>query len=327
MKAIITDKSGGPEVLKMGDITRPVPGQDELLVQVKAAGINRADILQREGKYPVPPGSSEILGLEISGIVVEKGADCRHWEIGQKIFGLLSSGGYAEYAIIHRDMAMSIPGQLSFEEAAAVPEAFLTAYQSMVWIGRLAQNEAILIHAGASGVGTASIQLGREIGADVIATAGSDEKVKFCIKLGAHHAINYKASSFAEQVLIETRGNGVNLILDFIGEAYWKNNLAALATDGRLVILATMGGALIPNFDLRLLMKKRLSISGSTLRNRDLSYKIKLTQAFAEFAVPRFSGNRLRAVVDTVFPWEKVSEAHRHMEANKNMGKIVLAIS
>jgi putative PIG3 family NAD(P)H quinone oxidoreductase len=327
MKAIMMDKSGGPEVLKMGDIIRPVPEQDELLVQVKAAGINRADILQREGKYPVPPRSSEILGLEISGIVVEKGADCRRWKIGQKIFGLLGGGGYAEYATIHQDMAMSIPGQLSFEEAAAVPEAFLTAYQSMIWIGRLAQNETILIHAGASGVGTAAIQLGREIGANVIATAGSDEKVKFCLKLGAHYAINYKTSSFTEQVITKTGGNGVNLILDFIGEAYWKNNLKALATDGRLVILATMGGSLIPNFDLRLLMTKRISISASTLRNRDLSYKIKLTRLFAEFAIPRFSGNRLRAVVDRVFPWEKVSEAHRYMEANKNMGKIVLLVS
>jgi tumor protein p53-inducible protein 3 len=327
MKSIMLEKPGGPEMLKMREVAQPVPASDELLVQVKAAGVNRADILQREGKYPVPPGSSEILGLEISGIVLEKGADCRRWEIGQRVFGLLGGGGYAEYATIHQDMAIAIPENLSFEETAAVPEAFLTAYQSIIWIGRLVRNETILIHAGASGVGTAAIQLGREMGAFVIATAGSDEKIKFCVHLGAHRAINYKSTSFAEQVLAETGGKGANLILDFIGEAYWEKNMVALATDGRLVILATMGGSHIPNFDLRVLMKKRISINGSTLRSRDLTYKIKLTQAFAEFALPLFSVNRLQAVVDTVFPWEQVSEAHRYMEANKNMGKIVLALS
>ncbi len=326
MKAIIIKKSGGPEVLQIKKVAQPVPGKDELLVQVKAAGINRADILQRRGKYPVPPGSSDILGLEISGIILEKGQECRRWKIGQKIFGLLGGGGYAEYACIHQDMAMPIPDHLSFEEAAAVPEAFLTAYQSIVWLGRLNQNETILIHAGASGVGTAAIQLAREIGADVMITAGSDKKINYCTQLGANLAINYKSSNFDEQVLKETAGNGVDLILDFVGESHWDQNMTVLAPDGRMVILATMGGSLIPNFDLRLFMRKRLTLSGSTLRNRDLSYKIRLTREFAEFALPRFSGNKLVAVVDKVFPWEKVSEAHYYMEENRNIGKIVLAV-
>ena len=327
MKAIIIKKSGGPEVLQIKKVAQPVSGKDELLVQVKAAGINRADILQRRGKYPVPPGSSDILGLEISGIILEKGQECRRWEIGQKIFGLLGGGGYAESALIHQDMAMPMPDHLSFEEAAAVPEAFLTAYQSIVWLGRLNQNETILIHAGASGVGTAAIQLAREIGADVMVTAGSDKKINYCTQLGANLAINYKSSNFDEQVLKETAGNGVDLILDFVGESYWDQNMTVLAPDGRMVILATMGGSLIPNFDLRLFMRKRLTLSGSTLRNRDLSYKIRLTREFAEFALPRFSGNKLVAVVDKVFPWEKVSEAHCYMEENRNIGKIVLAVS
>ena len=327
MKAITIKKSGGPEVLQIKKVAQPVPGKDELLVQVKAAGINRADILQRRGKYPVPSGSSDILGLEISGIILEKGQECRRWKIGQKIFGLLGGGGYAEYACIHQDMAMPIPDHLSFEEAAAVPEAFLTAYQSIVWLGRLNQNETILIHAGASGVGTAAIQLAREIGADVMVTAGSDKKINYCMQLGANLAINYNSSNFDEQVLKETAGNGVDLILDFVGKSYWDQNMTVLAPDGRMVILATMGGSLIPNFDLRLFMRKRLTLSGSTLRNRDLSYKIRLTREFAEFALPRFSGNKLVAVVDKVFPWEKVSEAHCYMEENRNIGKIVLAVS
>jgi len=327
MKAIISKKSGGPEVLEIRQVAQPAPRKDELLVQVKAAGINRADILQRSGKYPVPSGSSDILGLEISGIIVDKGQDCKLWNIEEEIFGLLGGGGYAEYAVIHQDMAMPIPDQLSFEKAAAIPEAFLTAYQAIVWIGKLNRDETILIHAGASGVGTAAIQIARMIGADVIVTAGSDKKIEFCTQLGAKVAINYKSTNFEEQVLKETVGNGVDLILDFVGESYWDKNMAVLATDGRLVILATMSGSLIPKFDLRTLMKKRLSINCSTLRNRDLSYKIRLTREFAEFALPRFSGNQLVAVVDKVFPWERVSEAHRYMEENRNIGKIVLAVS
>jgi putative PIG3 family NAD(P)H quinone oxidoreductase len=327
MKAIISEFSGGPEVLKIKEVPQPVPKRDELLVQVKAAGINRADILQRIGKYPVPAGASEILGLEIAGIVIKKGRDCASWKTGQKIFGLLGGGGYAEFAVIHQEMALPMPDCLSFEEAAAIPEAFLTAYQSIVWIGKLKPDETILIHAGASGVGTAAIQLAREIGANIIATAGSDEKIAYCMGLGAKHAINYKSSNFAEEARKVSGGKGVNLILDFVGKAHWDQNMAVLASDGRLVILATMSGSLIPNFDLKILMKKRLTLNGSTLRNRDLSYKIKLTQEFREFALHRLSKNQLSAVVDRVFPWEKVSDAHTYMEENINMGKIVLTLS
>jgi putative PIG3 family NAD(P)H quinone oxidoreductase len=327
MKAINIKKFGGADVLELKQVTRPVPGKDELLVRVKAAGINRADILQREGKYPAPPGSSQLLGLEISGIISENGHNCERWTTGQKVFGLLGGGGYAEYAIIHQDMAMLIPDQLSFEEAAAIPEAFLTAFQSIVWIGKLRQKENILIHAGASGVGTAAIQVAREIGAPVIVTAGSEKKVQFCTQLGANVAINYKSSDFEKRILEETAGKGVDLILDFVGQSYWDKNLAVLAADGRLIILATMSGSFIPEFDLRKLMRKRMTISGSTLRNRDLAYKIRLTQDFADFALPLFSQNRLKAVVDRIFPWEQVSEAHRCMEENRNMGKLILTIS
>jgi putative PIG3 family NAD(P)H quinone oxidoreductase len=327
MRAITSKTSGGPEVLQINEVAQPVPEKDELLVQVKAAGINRADILQRKGLYPPPPGTSDLLGLEISGVIAGKGEKCQDWKLGQRIFGLLNGGGYAEYAVIHQDLAMPIPDHFSFEEAAAIPEAFLTAYQAISWLGKLKGEEKILVHAGASGVGTAATQLARAMEAQVIVTAGSDQKVAYCKKLGAKHAINYKTTDFETRVLDETAGEGVDLVLDFIGEPYWNKNLNVLSTDGRLVILATMGGSMLTSFDLRKLMKKRLTVSGSTLRNRDLSYKIQLTREFAKFALPRFSEKKLLPVIDKIFSWERVAEAHRYMEEDRNIGKIILTVS
>lgn len=327
MKAVRNEFPGGPESLKITDLPRPAPENEELLVEVKAAGINRADILQRQGLYPPPPGESHILGLEISGIIAETGKDCEHWQKGQRVFGLLGGGGYAQFAVIHQKMAIPIPVNMSFEEAAAIPEAFLTAYQAICWIGKLNPGESILIHAGASGVGTAAIQLARELNARVFITAGSVEKTRRCLELGADAAINYNTSRFAEVILEKTRGTGVDLILDFVGTPYWEQNLQSIARDGRMVILATMGGTSIKNFDLRALMKKRLTLSGSTLRNRDLSYKIKLSMAFANYALPHFTAGHFKPVIDRIFPWEEVAEAHHYMEARKNIGKIVLHIS
>jgi putative PIG3 family NAD(P)H quinone oxidoreductase len=327
MEAVLISSPGDAAMLRLGKIPRPVPSPGELLVKVKAAGINRADILQRRGLYPPPPGSSQILGLEIAGVVQELGSSSSIWKKGDRVFGLLSGGGYAQYAVIHQEMAIPIPDGLSYEEAAGIPEAYLTAFQALVRFGQLQAGQTVLIHAGGSGVGTAAIQLSREIGARIIITASSDQKVQRCRNLGATEGINYQTSEFPEVVLKVTDGKGVDLILDFIGKPYWEKNMSALAQDGKMVILATMGGSEIGNFDLRTLMKKRMTITGSTLRNRTLEYKISLTQEFAKFAIPLFSEKKLLPIIDKVFPWQAVADSHRYVEQNLNFGKVILTIS
>lgn len=327
MKAILVKEPGEVDQLMIGEFPTPKPADDELLVKVKAAALNRADILQRQGRYPPPQGASPILGLDMAGVVAEVGARCTERRQGDKVFGLLSGGGYAEYATINEKMALPIPENLSFEAAASIPEAFLTAYQALFWLGKLQAKENVLIHAGASGVGTAAIQLVKEAGANAMVTAGSERKLDACRQLGATTAINYKESSFAPKVLAATDNRGVDLILDFVGAPYWEGNYTSLALDGRLILLATMGGSELEHFNLSSLMRKRIKLIGSTLRVRSLDYKIRLTQDFAAFALPRFADGRLKPVVDRIFPWEKVSEAHRYMEENLNIGKIVLKIS
>lgn len=326
MKAILVRKPGGADQLVLGEYPTPEPGDGELLVRVRATALNRADILQRRGLYPPPPGASPILGLEMAGVVERVGPRCQGWQPGDRVFALLPGGGYAEYVTVPADMAMPIPGNLGFEEAAAIPEAFLTAYQTLFWIGRLQAGERVLIHAGASGVGTAAIQLARDAEAEVLVTAGSEAKLAACRSLGASHAFNYKTGPFAPRVLEATGGRGVDVLLDFVGAPYWEQNLECLATDGRLVLIATMGGGIIDRFDLRRLMAKRVQVTGTTLRSRSPEYKARLTQEFAAHALPRFADGRLRPVIDRVFPWERVAEAHRYMEENRNIGKIVLRV-
>ncbi|MHC2991690.1 NADPH:quinone oxidoreductase [Pontibacter sp. HJ8] len=326
MKAILVKQPGGPEQLVLGEYEQPLPKPYELLVRVHATALNRADTLQREGKYPPPKGESPLLGLEIAGEVVEAGINCTRFKEGDKVFGLLPGGGYAGYAVIHEEMAMAIPANLSMEEAAAIPEVFLTAYQALVWLGRLQAGERVLLHAGASGVGTAAIQLARALQAEVLVTA-SEQKLKACLDLGAHKAINYKDVPFEDEVLAYTNSEGVDVIVDFIAGPYFKQNIECLRLDGRLVLLATMGGGKVEEFDLRRVLAKRLQVIGSTLRSRTRDYQIRLTKEMSAFAMPHFESGALKPVVDSVYDWQDVAEAHRYMEANQNIGKIVLQIS
>lgn len=326
MKAVLTREPGNADQLFIGEAETPVPGDDELLIRVHATSLNRADILQREGKYPPPEGASSILGLDVAGIVEDTGKNCTGWQKGERVFGLLPGGGYAEYAVIHHKGAMKIPSSLEFVEAAAIPEVFLTAFQALFRIGDLGKGQTVLIHAGASGVGTAAIQLARERNAGIIVTAGSPEKLNACLELGAQSAINYKEGKFVHAALNATQGKGVDLIIDFIGRNYWGQNLSVLKTDGSMVILALMSGSLIQNFDLRIFMKKRLHITGSTLRNRSIEYKNRLTRDFSDFALDKLSRGQLKPVIDKIFSWEEVRRAHRYMEENRNTGKIVLKI-
>lgn len=326
MKAIIVDKPGDAAQLKLGEYPKPICGENEILVKVKATALNRADILQREGKYPPPVGVSPILGLEMSGIVEQTGSRVFKWKAGDRVFGLLPGGGYAEYAVIHENMAMEIPANIPFEEAAAIPEAFLTAFQSLVWLGELKAGEVVLIHAGASGVGTAAIQLAREIGAKIVITA-SKEKHTICKELGTDLTIDYKTQRFEDEVLKFTNNYGADLIIDFVGGLYFKQNVECLTRDGRLVLLATLSGGKVEEFDMRQILTKRLKIMGSTLRSRSIDYQIKLTNDFKELALDKIKRGIIRPVIDEVLDWKYVEQAHRKMEENKNTGKIVLNIN
>jgi tumor protein p53-inducible protein 3 len=324
VKAVLVQSPGGREQLYIGEVNTPIPGETEIRIKVQATAVNRADIAQRQGNYPPPKGASPILGLELAGIVDKVGPKVSKWKKGDRVFGLLEGGGYAEYALLSENMAMAIPEDFSFTQAAAIPEVFLTAFQALFWIGKLEAGEMVLIHAGASGVGTAAIQLAKAKGATVVVTAGSDEKCEACKELGADFAINYKTTNFVEAVAAQYGDSKINLILDFIGAPYWEGNLKALALDGRLVIISTMGGAKLDQTSLGYLMMKRLTVSGTTLRSRTLEYKEALTQDFSSWALEIFEKGELKPVVDSVFAIEDVQEAHRYMEENRNIGKIVL---
>jgi tumor protein p53-inducible protein 3 len=322
MKAVLFDAPGDAGALYLGEAPMPVVEDGEILVRVRATALNRADLLQRRGAYPAPPGASPVLGLEIAGEVVESGGG---FTAGDRVMGVVSGGGYAEYATIPAGMAMPVPRAFTYEQAAAIPEAFLTAYLNLFSLGGLQQGETVLIHAGASGVGSAAIQLAREKGAVIFCTAGTDAKCEFCAGIGADYPINYKEKSFAQVVHDGTDGRGVDLILDFVGAAYWNDNLAALARYGRLMLIGMMGGSK-GALDLSPVMSKSLTISGTTLRRTPLPRKVAITGAFAAEFLPLFHEDVLRPVIDRVFPLAQAAEAHAHMENNANIGKIILRV-
>uniref|UniRef100_F7C1V4 Tumor protein p53 inducible protein 3 n=2 Tax=Ornithorhynchus anatinus TaxID=9258 RepID=F7C1V4_ORNAN len=330
MLAVHFDQPGGPENLYLKTVAKPSPGEGEILVKVHASALNRADLLQRKGLYPPPEGASEILGLEASGLVAEAGPGCRgRWKRGDRVMALLAGGGQAEYVPVPEGLLMPVPGGLSFPEAAAIPEAWITAFQLLHLLGGVKVGETVLIHAGSSGVGTAAVQLSRLAGAIPLVTCGSLEKVQFAKKLGAAAGFNYKEEDFARGVLNFTKGAGVNVILDCVGGSYWEKNLSCLATDGRWILYGLLGGGEVQGQLLSKLLHKRGSLITSVLRPRDKKYKEELVRAFTERILPHFSPpgespRHLAPVIDRVFPLDKIGEAHRHMEGNGNIGKIVL---
>ncbi|HEX7064872.1 MAG TPA: NAD(P)H-quinone oxidoreductase [Bacillales bacterium] len=324
MKAVLVEEES--RHLYLGEFEKPSPADQELLVKVQATALNRADLLQRKGGYPPPEGASPIMGLEMAGVVEEVGDNVEGWIPGDRVFALLPGGGYAEYAVVPAGMAMRVPDDLSLEEAAAIPEVFLTAYMNLFWLGGLKAGHTVLIHAGASGVGTAATQLVREAGGRSITTAGTEEKRAFSRELGASASIDYKAGPFEPVVREKTDGRGVDLILDFIGAPYWEQNLQSLAVDGRLIIIGTMGGTKIGEVNLGQLLRRRLQVIGTALRSQPVEKKVELTREFAEFALPRFEDGCLKPIVDSVWSWQDVNDAQQHMMDNKNTGKIVLRI-
>ena len=322
MKAILVPKPGPADVMQYGDAPDPTPKDGELLVRVHGTAVNRADILQRLGLYPPPPGASEILGLEIVGEVVQPAG---RWKKGDRVMAVVAGGGYAQLATVPAAQAMPVPEGMSYEQAAALPEAYQTAYLNMFILGKLKHGESVLVHAGASGVGTAAIQLARAVGARVLATAGTDEKLAFCRELGADVTINYKKEKFSERVLATTDKRGVDLILDFIGAAYWNENLVALANYGRMTIIGFLGGDQ-GQLSLGLMMRKSLTVMSTTLRRTPADKKEELVKVLGEFAHERFKSGELKPIVDSVYPLERAADAHRHMESNRNIGKIVLRV-
>lgn len=325
MKAITFDAPGDPEVLHVSEVPDPVPGPEQLLVRVRATALNRADTMQRRGNYPPPPGESDILGLELAGEVEAVGAATHGFTPGERVFGLVGGGGYAEKALIDYRMAMPIPTGWDFVKAAAVPEVFFTANETLFTLGGLQGGETVLIHAGASGVGTAGIQMARHAGARVFVTAGSAEKIARTVELGAEVGINYKEEDFAARIQELTNQAGVDLIQDFIGAGYVQRNLECLKIAGLLVLVGLMSGDQA-EVDLGLIMRKRLRVIGSVMRSQPLENKIAITQRFRERWLPLLESGVIRPIIDTTFPLAEGAAAHRYMEENRNTGKIILVV-
>ncbi|MGP6147274.1 NAD(P)H-quinone oxidoreductase [Jeotgalibaca sp. A122] len=322
MKAIGIKQPGGSDQLQLIERDRPELNKGDLLIKVEAAGVNRTDILTRERDTDAPENVR--LGVEVAGTVAESQADSA-FKVGDRVMGLVNGGGYSEFVIMPENRAMKIPDTLSFVEGAAIPEVFATAYQTLFWIGRLEENESVLIHAGASGVGTAAIQLAKQLkNAHVIVTAGSQEKLDFCKNLGADVVINYKEESFDDVVLKETNGRGVDLILDFVGASYWERNYRSAAVDSRWVLIGTLGGSKIESFEIFSLMQKRIQLNGTGLTPRSDEYKAKLSQELIDRTKSLFESGSIKPIVDTTFTFENVKSAHDYMEADKNIGKIIL---
>ena len=322
MRAAVITEPGGPDVLKVMEVDDPVPGPEDILVDVKASALNRADMLQRQGAYPAPFGSpSEIPGLEFSGVVLEVGDRVDSLKEGDSVFGLLGGGGYASRTITHHRMAVKIPAGWDFVQAAATPEVYLTAYDALFNRGNLQMGESVLIHAAGSGVGTAAVQLAHQAGAFVFGTAGSAEKLAGATDLGMNVGINYREQDFAEVIKEVTSGAGVDVLIDFIGAPYWDKNIASLAVLGRLVEVGLMGGTKM-EVDLRPLMAKRLQVCGTGLRGRTLGEKLEVTSQFRRHVLPHLASGSMKPIVDRTFPLEEVAEAHKYMETNANFGKM-----
>ncbi|MEM7079626.1 MAG: NAD(P)H-quinone oxidoreductase [Pseudomonadota bacterium] len=323
MKAILFDEPGDESVLKLGDAPSPAMQPGSLRLKVAAAAVNRGDLLQRKGHNPPPPGASEIIGLECAGEVVEMADDVTGWKPGDRAMALLPGGGYAEEVVVHAGSAMPVPERLSFEEAAAVPEVFLTVHLKVFMLGRFPDGGSLLVHGGGSGIGTCATQLVKQVGGQVVVTAGSDEKCAQCLKLGADVAVNYNEADFVQAAKDATGGKGVDLVLDSIGGPYLERNLQALAPDGRLVIIGLMGGAKA-EINLGLVVAKRLQVIGSTLRARPVEEKAEIVRSFLDRFGAALDDGRIGPVVDEVFPLANAADAHRKMNASDHFGKLVL---
>jgi NADPH:quinone reductase len=327
MRYIAVRQPGDPEVLELATGPVPVPRANEVLIRVLAAGVNRPDVLQRRGAYAPPADASPVIGLEVAGEVAATGADVTQLHGGDKVTALTNGGGYAEYCVAPATQCLPWPTGYDAIRAAALPETYFTVWANLFQHGRLTRGESVLVHGGTSGIGVTAIQLAREFGARVYATAGSDDKCAACLALGADGAINYRAADFADRLLDLTAGAGVNVVLDIVGAPYFERNLRCLAMDGRLVQVAVMQGAKVERFDLSHVMQRRLVITGSTMRPRTTAEKGALAQALRERVWPVLNAGRCGPLVHARFPLAEAALAHRLMESSAHIGKIVLKVA
>ena len=323
MKAIVFSEPGGPDVLTWSEVPDPVPGDGQVLVQVAAAAVNRADLLQRQGNYAPPPGASEILGLECSGRIAALGPGVSGWAVGDEVCALLTGGGYGEKVVIPAGQLLPVPNGVDLETAAGLPETVCTVWSNVFMGAGLQPDETLLVHGGAGGIGTTAIQLAKALGAKVLVTVGSAEKARRCVELGADAAIDYKNEDFVTRVRELTEGRGADVILDNMGASYLGRNVDALAVNGRLVVIGMQGGRK-GELDLGKLMSKRAAVLSTTLRGRPLAEKAAIVAAVREHVWPLVSAGALRVVVDRRVPMADAAEAHRAVEASDHVGKVVL---
>jgi NADPH2:quinone reductase len=327
MRHVEVAAPGGPEMLRLASSSVPTPRGNEVLIRVHAAGVNRPDVMQRAGKYPPPADASPVLGLEVAGEVIATGDDVVALKPGDRVCALANGGGYAEYCVAPASQCLPWPTGYDAIRAAALPETYFTVWANLFGHGRLARGESVLVHGGTSGIGVTAIQLAREFGATVYATAGTAAKCAACVELGAKAAIDYRTEDFAARIGELTQGIGVDVVLDIVGAPYFERNLKSLSMDGRLVEVATQGGAKVENFDLLYVMRKRLVITGSTMRPRSTAEKGTLAQALREKVWPVLNSDRCGPVIHRVFPLAQAAEAHRLLESSTHVGKIVLDVA
>ena len=327
MTIIAAEGAGGPEVLKPATAPLPAVRADEVLIRVRAAGVNRPDVAQRMGAYPPPPGASPLIGLEVAGEVVMAGAAVRGYRVGDRVCALTNGGGYAQYCVAPEAQTLPWPVGYDAIRAGAVPETYFTVWANLFGHGRLQAGESVLIHGGTSGIGVTAIQLAKAFGATVYATAGSDEKVAACVGLGADAGINYRTEDFAERIKALTGGKGVDVVLDMVGASYFSKNIRSLAMDGRLVMIAFLGGSKVEAMDLAPIMTRRLTVTGSTMRPRTTAQKGAIAEALRAKVWPLLAEGRCGPVIHTVFPLAHAAAAHALMESSAHIGKIMLEVS
>lgn len=325
MKQIHYDVPGGPEVLRLVEAPRPQPGPGEALIEVHYAGVNRPDVVQRSGNYPPPPGSSPVLGLEVAGTIAALGAGVEGWRIGDAVAALTPGGGYAEYCVAPVGQLLPVPDGLGLAEAAGLPENWFTVWHNLMDLGRLKAGERLLVHGGSGGIGLAAIQLGKLVGAEVFATAGSAEKIEVCRAFGADWGIDYRQEDFVARIREITAKTGVDVILDMVGGPYLQKNLSLLRQDGRLVLIAFLQGSRV-EFDFMNVMMRRLTITGSTMRPRTLAEKTAIRDALLQQVWPAVAAGKVRTRIHQIFPLSEAVEAHRLMESSRHMGKILLQV-
>jgi len=323
VKIIDVPHPGGPEALVVAQRPTPVPSDTEVLIKIAAAGVNRADVLQRKGHYPAPPGAPSYPGLEAAGVIAAVGSAVREFKVGDQVCALLQGGGYAEYCTVDEAQVLPIPAGLNMIEAASLPEAYFTVWSNVFGFARMQPGETLLVHGGSSGIGVAAIQLATAMGHTVFTTAGSDTKCRFCEQLGARLAINYKTEDFAQAIADQTGKRGVDVLLDMVGGSYLSKNISCLAPDGRLVIIATQSGAK-GEVDLLRILQRRLVVTGSALRPRDVEFKRAIKAKLLEVVWPLLARGAIKPIVDRVFPLDAATDAHAYMESSTHRGKIVL---